>query len=56
MRETELILRRMELDVRIFMESARNAMRAAKIAIQEGDEEEAIRLIDEVLGDKPETT
>lgn len=31
--------------------NARNAMRAAKIAIKEGDCEEAVRLIDEALGD-----
>lgn len=46
----------MERDFRIFMESARNSMRAVKIAIQEGDDEEAIRLIDEALGDEPDTT
>ena len=34
-----------------FMENARNAMRAVKISIEEGDYEEAIRLIDEVTGD-----
>ena len=49
-------IEQMERDFRIFLESARKAMRAAKIAIQEGDEEEAIRLIDEALGDEPETT
>jgi hypothetical protein len=34
-----------------FMENARNAMRAVKIAIEEGNYEEAISLIDEATGD-----
>lgn len=34
-----------------FMENARNAMRAVKICIEEGDDEEALRLINEALGD-----
>lgn len=34
---------------RIAMENARNAMRAVKIAIEEGDTDEALRLIDEAL-------
>lgn len=33
------------------MENARNAMRAVKIAIEEGDTDEALRLIDEALGE-----
>ena len=40
-----------ERQFRMFMENARNAMRAVKIAIEEGDHEEAIRLIDEALGE-----
>lgn len=36
--------------VAMFIENARNAMRAVKIAIEDGDDEEAIRLIDEALG------
>jgi hypothetical protein len=40
-----------ERTARMFMENARNALRAVKIAIEEGDDEEAIRLIDEALGD-----
>ena len=38
-----------ERNARMFMESARNAMRAVKIAIEEGDTDEALRLIDEAL-------
>lgn len=40
-----------ERAMKMFMENARNAMRAVKIAIEEGDDEEALRLIDEALGD-----
>jgi hypothetical protein len=36
---------------RQFIEQARNAMRAVKICIQEGDDDEAISLIDEALGE-----
>ena len=36
---------------RMAMESARNAMRAVRIAIEEGDTDEALRLIDEALGE-----
>lgn len=36
---------------RVAMENARNAMRAVKIAIEEGDTDEALRLIDDALGD-----
>jgi hypothetical protein len=36
-------------DFRIAMENARNAMRAVRVAIEEGDTDEAIRLIDEAL-------
>lgn len=39
-----------ERAMNMFMENARNAMRAVKIAIEEGDDEEALRLIDEALG------
>lgn len=35
---------------RIAMTNARNAMHAVKIAIEEGDTDEALRLIDEALG------
>ena len=38
-----------ERQFKIFMENARNTMRAVKIAIEEGDTDEAIRLIDEAL-------
>ena len=41
----------MERNFRNFMENARNAMRAVKIAIEEGDDEEALRLIAEALGE-----
>ena len=34
-----------------FIERARNAMRAVRVAIQDGDEDEALRLINEALGD-----
>jgi HEPN domain-containing protein len=40
-----------ERQFRMFMENARNAMRAVKVAIEEGDYEEAARLIDEALGE-----
>lgn len=33
------------------MERARNAMRAVQIALEEGDDEEALRLVKEALGD-----
>lgn len=36
-------------DARIFIENARNAMHAVRIALEEGDSDEAIRLIDEAL-------
>lgn len=39
-----------ERAAKMFVENARNAMRAVKIAIEEGDEEEAILLINEALG------
>jgi ribosomal protein S20 len=41
-----------ERSARMFMENARNAMRAVKISIEEGDTDEALRLIDEALGDE----
>lgn len=34
---------------RMAMENARNAMRAVRVAIEEGDTDEALRLIDEAL-------
>lgn len=34
---------------RVAMENARNAMRAVRIAIEEGDTDEALRLIGEAL-------
>jgi hypothetical protein len=40
-----------ERQARVFMENARNAMRAVKIAIEEGNYEEAIQIIDEATGD-----
>lgn len=40
---------------RIAMANARNAMHAVKIAIEEGDTDEALRLIDEALGGDPAT-
>jgi hypothetical protein len=56
MSELEEIMRKQQHDdiertAKVFMENARNAMRAVKIALEEGDEEEAIRLIDEALGE-----
>lgn len=41
-----------ERSVRAFMENARNAMRAVRIAIEEGDDQEALRLINEALGEE----
>jgi len=40
-------------DFRIAIANARNAMLAVKIAIEEGDTDEALRLIDEALGVEP---
>lgn len=44
-----------ETQARTFIERARNTMRAVKIAIQDGDEDEAIRLIDEALGEEKDS-
>lgn len=41
---------------RIAMENARNAMRAVKIAIEEGDTDEALRLIDEAFDGQTDLT
>ena len=38
-----------EKSFRTAMGNARNAMRAVRIAIEEGDDDEALRLIDEAL-------
>lgn len=43
----------LESAFRIAITNARNAMHAVKIAIEEGDTDEALRLIDEALGDEP---
>jgi len=40
-----------EQQMRLFIGNAKNAMRAVKIAIEEGDDEEALRLISEALGE-----
>lgn len=44
---------RTERAFRIAMTNARNAMQAVKTAIEEGDVDEALRLIDEALGCEP---
>ena len=44
-----------EAQARTFITRTRNTMEAVKIAIQEGDDDEAIRLIEEVLGPEDDT-
>lgn len=40
-----------ERHFRVAMERARNAMRAVKIALEEDDADEALRLVSEALGE-----
>lgn len=44
-----------EAQARTFITRARNTLEAVKITIQEGDDDEAIRLIEEALGPEDDT-